>query len=266
MNHISHIFRTLRNTQPLVHHITNWVTIYDCANMTRAMGGLPVMAHALEESGDMARLASALVLNIGTLTPALIEAMLVAGAAANEKGIPIVLDAVGVGATPLRDAMAQRLITELRIDVIKGNASEIARLAGENVITKGVETTAISSDPGMLVRQLAQAQQCTVVLTAPVDWIAGQDGRLYKVSNGHALMGSIVGTGCMAASMIGCFTAVETDHPLAASAALACFGIAGELAAVRAKGPGSFKSAFYDEVYNLEEVLIDKLAKVEAIS
>ena len=209
MPSIAEIFKRVHTEQPLIHHITNWVTIYDCANMTRAFGALPVMVYAREESGEMAALASALVLNIGTLTPELIEAMQIAGLAANTKGIPVIMDAVGVGATALRDTMAQRLLNELRIDIIKGNASEIARLAGEDVITKGVETTAIDSDPAVLTRRLAASRNCTVVLTAPEDIIASASGQICKVRNGHALMGSIVGTGCMAASVMGCFAAVE---------------------------------------------------------
>lgn len=132
------ILRKLRDEKPLVHHITNWVTIYDCANIVRAIGALPVMAHAKEEAADMAKIANALVLNIGTLTTELIESMKLAGKAANEKGIPIVLDAVGVGATKLRDDKAFELLNDLKIDIIKGNSSEIAKFAGENVQTRGV--------------------------------------------------------------------------------------------------------------------------------
>ncbi|MBT4482239.1 MAG: hydroxyethylthiazole kinase, partial [Candidatus Latescibacteria bacterium] len=134
------VFERVKKEKPLIHHITNWVSIYDCANITRAFGALPVMAHAREESRDMARIASALVLNIGTLTPVIIESMIVAGVSANEKKIPVILDAVGVGATILRDEKASELLDRIRINIIKGNASEIARLAGENVITKGVES------------------------------------------------------------------------------------------------------------------------------
>ena len=139
MSNTFEILKKIKQEKPLIHHITNWVTIYDCANIVRAVGALPVMAHAKEEAADMVRIASALVLNIGTLTNELIEAMKIAGKAANEKGIPIVLDAVGVGATKLRDDKAFELLNELNINIIKGNSSEIAKLAGEDVATKGVE-------------------------------------------------------------------------------------------------------------------------------
>jgi len=125
MTETAELLKKIKEQKPLIHHITNWVTIYDCANIVRAIGALPVMAHAKEEAGDMSKIASALVLNIGTLTNELIEAMKIAGKAANEKKIPIVLDAVGVGATKLRDDKALELLKELKIDIIKGNASEI---------------------------------------------------------------------------------------------------------------------------------------------
>jgi hydroxyethylthiazole kinase len=252
----------IKEEKPLVHHITNWVTIYDCANMTRAFGALPVMAHAAEEAGDMTGIASALVLNIGTLTPELIESMIVAGKAANQKGIPIVMDAVGVGATPLRDKKVFELLDTIHIDIIKGNASEIARIAGENVTTKGVESTDVEGDLVALSKKLAAVRNAVVVITGRED-IAADSEKAYIIKNGHEMMGAVVGTGCMAASVIGSFAAVEKDHALAAASALACYGAAGELAAVNSNGPGSFKMNFYDEVYNLDKEKIERLANIE---
>ena len=143
---IGTILEKVRIEKPLVHHITNWVSIYDCANITRAFGALPVMAHAKEESGDMANISSALVLNIGTLTPSLIESMIIAGKSANKKNIPVVVDMVGVGATTLRNEKALELLNKIKVDVIKGNASEIAKISGEDVKTKGVESVKVKSD------------------------------------------------------------------------------------------------------------------------
>jgi len=252
----------VKQAKPLVHHLTNWVTIYDCANITRSFGALPVMAHAKEESGDMAKIASALVLNIGTLTPELIDSMIVAGKSANEKGIPVVLDAVGVGATRLRDEKASLLLAELKIDIIKGNASEVAKLAGEDVRTKGVEATAVEADLIELAQKLAKEKDAVVVITGKEDIIS--DGTsTYTCGNGHDMMGSIVGTGCMVASVIGAFAAVDNDYADAAKNALVCFGIAGELAAEESKGPGSYKENFYDEVYNLNAEKIKKMQKFE---
>ena len=259
---ISEIFEKVRSNKPLVHHITNWVTIYDCANMTRAFGALPVMAHAKEESGEMAAIASSLVLNIGTLTPELIESMIVAGKSANRKGIPVVLDAVGVGATKLRDDEALKLLNTIKIDIIKGNASEIAKLAGENVTTKGVESTKVDANLTEIAKRLAKKHNSTVVITGKQDIVA--DGKkVYLVNNGHAMMGCMVGTGCMAASIIGAFAGVEKDYAKAAACALSCYGIAGELAAAKSKGPGSFHENFYDEAYNLNSEKINRMAKVE---
>ena len=147
------ILARLRQVQPVVHHLTNWVTIYDCAQVVKVLGASPVMAHAKEEVAQMTGLASALVLNIGTLTPDFIEAMLLAARAANARGIPVVLDACGAGATTLRDESSLRLLNEARIDIVKGNASEIARLSGAQVQTKGVDATEVHLD----LRQMAQA-------------------------------------------------------------------------------------------------------------
>ena len=259
---ISGLLEKVRNEKPLVHHITNWVTIYDCANITRAFGALPVMAHAEEESGDMAKIASSLVLNIGTLTPALISSMIVAGKSANEKGIPVVLDAVGVGATKLRDEKAFLLLDEVNINIIKGNASEIAKLAGEDVMTKGVEATEVEANLVEVAKKLANERNAVVVITGKED-IISDGNKTYIVKNGHEMMGSIVGTGCMAASVIGAFCGVEKDYAAASACALAFYGIAGELAAPDSKGPGTFKENFYDEVYNLSGEKAEGMIKIE---
>ena len=258
---VAELLTRLREQKPLVHHITNWVTIYDCANMTRAFGALPVMAHAPEEAADMARLASALVLNIGTLTTGLVESMKIAARAANEKGIPVVLDAVGVGATKFRDTAAQSIFDTVRVDIIKGNASEIARLAGENVTTKGVEATDVAGDIAAMAMKLATIRNAVVAVTGAEDVVA-DCSRAFVIQNGHPLMGAVVGTGCMAASVIGCFAAVESDHISAATAALVCYGVAGELAAQGASGPGMFKERLFDEVYSLEPGIAENMMLV----
>ncbi|MFH1093699.1 MAG: hydroxyethylthiazole kinase, partial [Candidatus Omnitrophota bacterium] len=135
------LLERVRKEKPVIHHLTNWVTIYDCANVVKVFGASPVMAHAPEEVAQMSGIASALVLNIGTLTLDLIKAMKIAAQSANKKSIPVVLDACGAGATDLRDQSCFELMDQCRIDIIKGNASEIARLAGESVKTKGVDSS-----------------------------------------------------------------------------------------------------------------------------
>ncbi|AKB78463.1 Hydroxyethylthiazole kinase [Methanosarcina horonobensis HB-1 = JCM 15518] len=254
--------KTIRETKPLVHHITNWVTIYDCANITRAFGALPVMAHAPEECADMTKISSALVLNIGTLTSEIIDSMLLSAAAANETKIPVVLDAVGVGATKFRDEMAAKILSSVSIDIIKGNYSEIAKLAGENAETKGVEATSISADPEKVAKEFAKSSSSVVVMTGKED-IISDGNRTFIVKNGHGLMGSIVGTGCMAASIIGSFASVNPDYCDAAKDALCYFGAAGELAAEKSIGPGSFKVNLYDEVFNLSDEKVKDMMKVE---
>jgi len=260
MSEIYKLLVRIKERRPLIHHITNWVTIYDCANITRAIGALPVMAHAIEESADMASIASALVLNIGTLTPELIESMINAGKMANQKRIPIILDAVGAGATKLRTENSNRIMNELKIDIIKGNSAEIGTLAGVDAEVKGVEAVRVEGDPIEITKDFARRKDSTVVITGKQDIISsGED--TYLVNNGHEMMGRIVGTGCMASSVIGSFAAVEDDYAFAATAALVCFGIAGELAArsEKTKGPGTYKEIFYDAIYNLDEEKIKKL-------
>jgi hydroxyethylthiazole kinase len=252
----------VRQQKPVVHHLTNWVTIYDCAQVVKTLGASPVMAHAPEEVAEMAQIASALVLNIGTLTVDFVEAMKLAAHSANKKGIPVVLDACGAGATALRDRKCLELLNEVRIDVIKGNASEVARVSGESVKTRGVDATEVSGDLVLLAEKLAAQRKATVVITGKVDITT--DGRqTHLVKNGHPLMARVVGTGCMAASVIGAFAAVESDLSLAAACALAIYGIAGEVAAEKASGPASFKERLFDSLYNLDRESVDRMQRIE---
>ena len=259
---VSGILKKVRDEKPLVHHLTNWVTIYDCANIVKAFGASPVMAHAKEEAAEMAGIASALVLNIGTLTVDFIEAMMIAAKAANKKGIPVVLDVCGAGATKLRDDKSFDLLASVKIDVIKGNVSEIARIAGEKVRTRGVDAGGVSKDLLYLARTLAAKRECTVVVTGKED-IATNGSKVYIVKNGHPMMTNVVGTGCMAASVIGAFCAVEPDYTLASACALACYEAAAEIAAAVSKGPGTFKENLFDAVYNIDGTTADKMAKIE---
>ena len=254
----------IRKQKPLVHHITNWVTIYDCAHVTRCIGALPVMAHAKEEVEQMTGIAQALVLNIGTLTPELVEAMILAGKQANRKTIPIVLDAVGAGATDLRTDKAMEIMDAVHVDVIKGNAGEIATVAGGSAEVKGVESMGVEGDPMVIAKQLAGARDAVVVVTGKSDLVADADG-VYRNHNGHEMMGRVVGTGCMAASVIGAFAAVHSEYSAAAAEALACFGIAGELAAEKAEGPGTFRARFFDEIFHLDERKIHDRMRVERV-
>ncbi len=259
---IYNMIEKIRSKRPLVHHLTNWVTIYDCANIVKVLGASPVMAHAAEESGDMAGLASSLVLNIGTLTPGFVESMKIAAASANKKGIPVILDVCGAGATRLRDEKSFELLDEVRIDVIKGNASEIARIAGEDVRTKGVDSAEVEKDLIELAKGLAVERGATVVITGKED-IAADKNRHFIVKNGHEMMTHVVGTGCMATSVIGTFCAVEKDLTIASAAALAYYGIAAELASGNARGPATFKEKLFDNIYRLDRETVERMQKIQ---
>jgi hydroxyethylthiazole kinase len=251
--------RRLRARRPLVHQITNYVVMNETANATLALGALPVMAHAPQEVEEMAANAGALVLNIGTLSEHWIEAMLLAGRAA--KG-PIVLDPVGAGATPYRTETAKRLLAELDVTVVRGNAAEIATLAGHKAEIRGVESISTASTTGEVVRDASRALGTIVSVTGPTDHVSDGE-RVVAVSNGHELMGTVSGTGCMSTAVTGSFLAAKPKQPLEAAAeALAAFGVAGEDAARDARGPGTFHAGLYDALYNLDPDTLDGRAKV----
>lgn len=243
----------VRETKPLVHHITNTVTQNDVANATLAIGASPVMAHALEEVEAMVAQARALVVNLGTPTPAGVDAMLLAARRANAEGVPVVLDPVGVGATPFRAAQAERLLAGARVACVRGNAGEIAALAGRPGAVRGVE--ADPAGTGGPVAALASALSvrlgAAIAATGAADVVT--DGtRLVHLARGHPWLGRITGSGCMATACVGAFVAVERDPLAAATAGLACFEIAAEQAAERAAGPGSFRVALLDALAALE--------------
>jgi hydroxyethylthiazole kinase len=255
--------RMLRERKPLVHQITNYVVMNETANATLALGALPVMAHAHEEVEELASVAGALVLNIGTLSEYWIESMLLAAQAANRAGVPIVLDPVGAGATRLRTETAKRILDERDIAVVRGNAAEVATLAGRQAEIRGVESIGASDSGAELARAAARELGCVAAVTGPVDHVSDGE-RTLAVSNGHALLGTVSGTGCMATAVTGCFLAVAAERPLEAAAeALVAFGVAGEDAAQDAKGPGTFHAGLYDALYNLDPESLDGRARVE---
>ena len=245
----------IRERKPLVHQITNYVVMNETANATLAIGALPVMAHALQEVEEMASAASALVLNIGTLSDEWIEAMIAAGRAANAAGVPVVLDPVGAGATEYRTDTGRRLLDVLELAVVRGNSAEIATLAGRQAEIRGVEAVGDGGGPE-LARDAAKALGCVVAVTGPVDQVSDGEA-VNSVANGHELMGTVTGTGCMSTAITGCFLGVQPDPLAAATGALVAFGVAGEDAAERASGPGSFHVALYDALYALDPETLD---------
>src|SRR5438874_2385527 len=234
----------------------------ETANATLALGALPVMAHAREEVEEMVRLAGALVINIGTLSPHWVEAMLLAGKEANANGIPVVLDPVGAGATSYRTDTARRILDEVDVTVLRGNPGEVATLVGVAAEVRGVESIAAGSDPAELAAAAARALGCVVSVTGPVDHVS-DGGRTLSVANGHALLAAVTGTGCMASALTGCFLAAKPGAPLEAAAeALAAFGVAAEDAARGAKGPGSFHAGLYDALAALDPDTLDERARI----
>lgn len=244
----------IRARTPLVHNITNFVVMNDTANVLLAIGASPVMAHAIEEVREMVGYAGALVLNIGTLEEDWIKAMLVGGDEANARQTPVVLDPVGAGATKLRTATVERIRSAVRVAVVRGNAAELATIAGMEAEIRGVD--AVSSGDPVAAAQLAAARFAgTAVVSGAVDYVADAT-RLAEIHNGHPLMGRITGSGCMSTAITGAFLAVEPDAFLAGVEAMIAFGIAGEIAAEKSAGPGTFRANLIDAVAALDEATI----------
>jgi len=256
------LLTAVRSERPLVHHITNSVTINDCANITICAGAAPVMAEAPEEVAAMVAAAGALVLNIGTLSTAQVDAMFAAGRQANSLGIPVILDPVGAGATAFRTAAVQRLLDALDIAVLKGNAGEIGVLAGTGGSVRGVDSSGIAGDPVETARKCARVTGTVVSMTGAIDVVTDGD-RVFLVNNGVPAMERLSGTGCMASSVTAAFAAVAGDYAVSSAAALAAFGRAGERAAACARGPYSFRTALFDELAGLTAEDLAGHARIE---
>jgi len=255
--------RTIRERRPLVHQITNYVVMNETANATLALGALPVMAHATDEVAEMAGIASSLVLNIGTLSPVWVEAMLIAGQTATERGIPVVLDPVGAGATRYRTETAKRILDEVGVTVLRGNAGEVATLVGAEAEVRGVESIGAGMEPAELALEAARVLGVVASVTGVVDHVS--DGEtVLAVSNGHALLAAVTGTGCISSALTGCFLAGKPEAPLEAAAeALAAFGVAAEDAAAGAEGPGTFHARLYDALAALDPATLDGRARID---
>jgi hydroxyethylthiazole kinase len=248
---------SVRTQQPLVHSITNLVVMNFNANVLLAMGASPVMAHAHEEVAEMAGIAQALVLNIGTLEPYWIESMRQALAVANKRGIKTVLDPVGAGATSYRNKSISVLLNEANPSVIRGNASEIMSVAGIAVQTRGVDSGAAVADALHSARDLAARTGGVVCVSGPVDHVIDAAGRHASLSNGHEWMTRITGVGCSATALIGAFCAVQPDAWRATVSAMAYLGVVGEVAAEQVMahgcGVGSLQIALLDQLQLLDQ-------------
>ena len=251
----------MRERKPLIHQITNYVVMNETANATLAVGALPVMAHAPEEVEEMAGLAGALVLNIGTLSRHWVEAMLAAGWAANAGGVPVVLDPVGAGATAYRTDTAKRILDEVDVAVLRGNVGEVATLVGVAAEVRGVESVDAGAEAAEVAREAARSLGVVASVTGAVDHVSDGE-RVVAIANGDPMLATITGTGCMSSAVTGCFLAVAESPFDAAAEALVAFGVAGEDAARDAKGPGSFHVNLYDALAALDPATLDGRAQV----
>jgi hydroxyethylthiazole kinase len=253
--------QAVRRGVPLVHNITNFVSMEVVANCLLALGASPAMVHAEEEVEDFIRVARALVVNIGTLSPPWVASMRRAAARASALGRPWVLDPVGVGATPYRTRTALELI-ELRPTVIRGNASEVLALAGAAAApTKGVDSTHSADEAVHAAQQLARTTRAVVAVTGAIDRVTDGE-RWLGVENGDPRMTRVTALGCAASATIGAFLTIEQDPLLAAAQALALFGLAGERAAALAPGPGSLRWQIVDQLALLDEEAVLQGARI----
>lgn len=264
MNHTAATWSTLqqlRKRVPLVQNITNYVVMNNTANALLAVGASPAMVHAVEEVEEFVALAQALVINIGTLSPSWVEGMRKAARQARALKRPWALDPVGAGATRYRTCVATELLG-LHPTVVRGNASEILALtqAGD-VAVKGVDSSHGSEQAVSAAEALAAAHGCVVAVTGAVDYVT--DGRrTLRVANGHPLMAKVTGLGCTATALVGAFLACNDDPLLATAQALAVLGVAGEVAAERAEGPGSLQMYLLDALYQLDEPTLTARARI----
>ncbi|ADB59148.1 Hydroxyethylthiazole kinase [Haloterrigena turkmenica DSM 5511] len=240
--------RAIGRGSPLVQHLTNEVTMNDVANLTLHWDALPVMADSPGDAGEMAAGAAAILLNTGQVPEGKVEAMHEAAETAAERDIPVVLDPVGVGATPTREAVAEALLEDVDFSIIKGNYGEISALAGVEAEVKGVESVGEYDEIEDAARSLAASTGATVVASGVEDVVATGDGAV-RLSAGHERLSEVVGTGCMLGATLAAFRGAVDDAPTAAVHGALAFGIAGERAAeMPHEGPASFRTNFHDAV------------------
>jgi len=251
----------IRRRRPLVFSMTNFVVMNETANALLAVGASPVMSDAIEEAVEMAGISSALVLNIGTLYPRSVDSMVEAGRAANRKGIPVVLDPVGAGATRLRTDSARRILSEVDVTILRANQGEAMAVAGLESRVRGVDSVDDIGQFTDIAIRIAEGIGCPVAVTGRTDVIT--DGsQTWLCDNGHPLLQAVTGTGCTVTALVGAFLAVNPDVTRAAAGALGLFGMCGELAAQGARGPGSFEIALRDFLWSVGEEQVRAGVKV----
>lgn len=266
------LLKKLKEKKPLVHNITNYVTVNDCANILLAIGASPIMADDLREAADITSISSALVLNIGTLNERTIESMISSGKKANELNIPVVFDPVGAGASTFRNEATKRILDEVKIDVLRGNMSEIKFIAGLSSETKGVDASESDikggNEAGIRASQdLARKYKCVTAITGVTDIVS--DGEKTAIlENGTKMLSKVTGTGCMTTALVGGFLGAcesKKEHFIAAISGILSMSICGEIAQEKAGkiGMGSFRIAIMDAISNLNADEILTMAKVK---
>lgn len=270
---IEKMLENVREKSPLVHNITNYVTVNDCANALLAIGGSPIMSDDTEDVRDITAICSALNINIGTLNSRTIPAMFEAGKISNSLGHPVLLDPVGAGASKLRTNTAAELVSKIKFSVIRGNISEIKALAIGSGTTKGVD--ADSSDAVTeenidavirFAKDFSSKTGAVIVITGATDLIVSEN-EAYSVTNGHAMMSKITGTGCMLSAIMSAFISANSDNIAAACLAAVCaMGLCGERAFARLSekdGNSTYRDYIIDELYNLTPAVLKEGAKYE---
>ncbi|HKM39406.1 MAG TPA: hydroxyethylthiazole kinase [bacterium] len=256
---ICQLNKEVRQQQPLIHHITNLVVHNITANITLATGAAPVMMGAVEDAAAMTKNAQALVLNCGTLALDSVAGMLAAGEAANDNDIPVILDPVAVGSTPFRTEMILKVMEQIKTTSIRGNSSEMSFLAGRGGRPRGVDArpddhldeAALDHDRSQIAVTVARKYATVAAVTGRYDYVAHGE-ELVRIDNGHPLLTAVTGTGCMATSVIAAWLATAQDSFLATAGGLAAYGVAAEIAAEKANGPGTFQAHLLDAIYKLD--------------
>ena len=261
------LLENVKAGSPLVHNITNYVTVNDCANAILAIGASPVMADSIMEASDITSISSSLVINIGTLNERTVESMIASGKTANKLRIPVIFDPVGAGASPFRNQTVSKILGQVQVTVLKGNLSEMAFIAGIDSKTKGVDASPESQNYNSeeIAAQVSSKYKCITAVTGKTDVIT--DGsQTVKILNGHQMLSQVTGTGCMTTALIGAFAgATDNDYFTATAAGIASMGIAGELAYAESgtSGTGSFRSSIIDSLSLLNSDIIGEMLKIE---
>lgn len=260
---LSSVFESLSKQKPLIHHITNYVTVNDCANAVLAIGGSPIMADDTSDIEAIVKMSDALVLNIGTVNHRTLDSMLKAAKIANEHGIPVVLDPVGVGVTPFRHEAVTKLLRSAHISVIRGNFAEIRNIAGLESKSAGVDSLDEEHDGAKLASTLAKSLGCTIAITGKEDIISNGQST-YILSNGDSLLTKVTGTGCMSTSLIASFLGASRLALVSAVAGISVMAIAGELAD-KSKGTGTFRTSLMDVISQMDYACLQTHINVQKV-